>query len=218
MLTYQVTLTGKTPLLHHADDVEWSDRMDAWKNDPEHKAKSKPGDDRTPPFRWVGHAYHDGDQFVVPSDNIMKCLMEGGAGTLTGQGKKTFKAQTQSGCIPGEMYWPLLVHGKTVPTAPFFDEMEKKSFDSFQALAAKHQFLLFVKRVKVGQAKHIRVRPRFDDWSITGTITVTDEEITEKILTGILQRSGRYKGLGDWRPSSKAPGTFGMFTAEVRPA
>jgi hypothetical protein len=35
------------------------------------------------------------------------------------------------------------------------------------------------------------------------------------VLSDIFNYAGRYKGLGDWRPGSKTPGTWGMFTAEV---
>ena len=41
-----------------------------------------------------------------------------------------------------------------------------------QAAAAEHGFMLYVKGAKIGQSKHVRVRPRFDRWSATGTINV----------------------------------------------
>ena len=77
-------------------------------------------------------------------------------------------------------------------------------------------FSLFVKRARIGQSKHIRVRPRFDNWAAQGELLVTDEQITENILRDILEMAGKYKGLGDWRPSSKTPGFYGTFNAEVK--
>ena len=79
MRTYAVTLTGKTPLLMHHDNIEWADFMDEWKSNPDNKAGSKAGDDRSPAWRWLGAAYHDGKNFAMPQANIMRCLMEGGA-------------------------------------------------------------------------------------------------------------------------------------------
>lgn len=37
MRTYRITLTGKTPLLMHYDDVRWADKMAAWLTVPENK-------------------------------------------------------------------------------------------------------------------------------------------------------------------------------------
>ena len=69
---------------------------------------------------------------------------------------------------------------------------------------------------KIGASKHIRVRPRFDHWSTTGDLVVTDDQITDSALSDIYESAGRYKGLCDWRPGSKTPGTFGMFEVDVQ--
>ncbi len=45
---------------------------------------------------------------------------------------------------------------------------------------------------------------------------VWDDQISDKILQDIIAYAGNYKGLGDWRPSSKTPGAYGMFDAEVK--
>lgn len=79
MRTYRVTITGTFPLLMHADNIEWADEMEAWKNDPASKKKSKAGDDRSPAHRWIGSVYHDGKVVGIPNDNLMRALMEGGA-------------------------------------------------------------------------------------------------------------------------------------------
>lgn len=219
MDSYMVRLVGKTPLLMHADNIEWADTMEAWKNDPANKNLSKAGDDRTPPFRWLGSLYHNGQRLVMPADNVMRCLMEGG--TLVpvpgGKGGKTFKAQTQSGCISEDVHWRFLVNGNEIPTAPLLSGYEdpKRTFDDYQKLVAEYGFMLYVKRARIGQQKHIRVRPRFDSWVCEGTIHVADTQITGDVLRMCLENAGRYKGLGDWRPGAKTPGPHGMFTVEV---
>ena len=81
-------------------------------------------------------------------------------------------------------------------------------------------FELFVKRAKIGKAKHVRVRPMFRNWEAEGTLTVLDEEasgLKHANLQRILDLAGAMVGLGDWRPSSPTPGCYGRFTAQVIP-
>lgn len=215
MRTYRVTIEGKTPLIMHYDNIEWADTMKAWDKNPKHKAASVAGDDRTPPHRWLGSLYHDQTQVVIPSDNIMRCLMSGGAMVPTGKGQKTFKAQTQSGMLAPEMYWPLLVNGKTVPMAPLLDGFSTRTWEDWNALVESLGFTLYLKRARIGNSKHVRVRPKFMPWSVTGELVVLDEAITLTVLQQIGDLAGQYAGLCDWRPGSKTPGPYGMFSFKV---
>ena len=215
--TAEIEITGSTPLLMHSDNIEWADFMDAWKNDPKNKKRSKPGDDRTPPWRWHGCLYHDGTVITIPSENIMRCLMEAAVQVPTGKGQKTFKSQSQSGLLCREMHWRLFVKGKTIS----IDDVKALQDDEISFRDQMEQvkglgFELFVKRAKIGQAKHVRVRPQFANWSLRGSITIADSQITKEILQQFFEIGGMYKGLGDWRPGAKTPGPFGMFTAVVK--
>jgi len=214
---YVVELTGTTPLLVRADNIEWADRMEAWAANKDNKKGSKAGDDRSPAWRWIGSLDHDGKQLIIPTDNIMRALMGGGAMVPVpgGRGGKTFKSQSQSGIMPTDIGWPLLVGGKPVPWAPIADLCAENDFSAHKDRIAAMGFSLFIKRARIGQAKHIRVRPRFDEWSATGDLVVTDGQITRDVLADILDSAGKYKGLGDWRPGGKTPGNFGMFTASI---
>lgn len=216
MRTYRIEITGSQPLLMHADSIEWADQMQAWLLVPENKTQSKAGDDRAPAWKWIGSLYHNGDQIVMPTDNIMRMLMEGGAMTPTGVKSRTFKSQTQSGILPRAVSWPLLVRGAPVPVKPVMDLVGNSDFAAHQAAVQDLGFSLFLKRAKIGQSKHIRVRPRFEEWSTAGELVVTDDAITTPILSNILGIAGTHKGLCDWRPGSKTPGVFGMFTATVK--
>lgn len=215
MKTYKLTITGTTPLLMHADNIAWADKMKAWENDPKNKQNSKAGDDRTPPWRWIGCLNHDGNVVTMPSEYIMRCLMGGAAEVQTGKGKKTFKAQSQSGVLCSEFHWPLLIKGKTVSMRDINALTDLATFDEHVESVQMLGFSLFVKRAKIGQSKHIRVRPRFDDWSCDGELVVTDEQISKTVLGQIIEISGRLKGLGDWRPGAPTPGAFGMFKAVI---
>lgn len=214
---YKVTLIGRTPLILHQDDVGWADQMDGWKLHPDNVKKSIPGDDRSPPFRWLGCLHHDGTNVALPSSMLRACLRDAAAQIPTGRGKKTFKAQSQSGTIIGDPYWPLLVNGKMIPVQPFFEGMERRTFDDYQKLAQAYGMILDVRRARIRMAKHIRVRPMLMEWRATGSLGVIDDELTEDVLLRILREAGRSKGLGDWRPGCSTPGTFGMFAVELEP-
>lgn len=217
MRRYQVTLTSKTPLLLHRDNIEFADEMAAWRADPHNKKLSKAGDDRTPAHTWLGCLYHEDGKLVMPSDNLMRCFMEGGAAVPVPGGKngKTFKAQTQSGMMTAEPAWNIEVRGKSIDADPLFALKDETDFEKHKAAAEKRGFSLFVKRAKIGTSKHIRVRPKFHEWTLRGHIDVWDEQITDDALESILAYAGDYKGLGDWRPSGRTPGPHGRFSAEV---
>lgn len=214
---YSINIVGTQPLLLHADNIEWSDQMDDWKSNAANKKGSKAGDDRSPAWRWLGSLYHDGEQIIIPVDNIMRCLMEAGAMVPVpgGKGGKTFKSQTQSGIMPASIGWPLMTGGKTIKFAPFGKLMGVSDFEKHKATAKANGFELFLKRAKIGASKHVRVRPRFEKWETAGELVVVDDQITTPILQVILDSAGRYKGLCDWRPGGKTPGSFGMFQATV---
>lgn len=216
---YAVELTGKTPLLLHPDDIEWADRMEDWKNDPANSGESRAGDDRTPAWRWIGNMIHDGEHAAVSSAMLMKCFMEGGAMVPVPGGKngKTFKSQSQSGMTVLEPAWKITTPRGLVPIAAVHALMTEKSFAAHKDAAAKMGFDLFVKRAKVNTSKHIRVRPRFTEWKLSGTLAVWDDALVERSIVDILIYSGEYKGIGDWRPSAKSsPGPHGRFSVKVQ--
>lgn len=214
---YEIELTGETPLLLHHDNIAWSDVLGKWGKDPANKKNSVAGDDRSPAFRWIGNLYIDGGIVVLPSDNLMTMLREGGAKCPTGKKGGTFKRQTQSGIVVDQSAWPITIDGGVVKYDPIKKLMDEPDFAVQMETVAAMGFELFVKRAKIGMAKHIRVRPRFDRWAAKGTVTVLDETITKDVLENIVVFAGMYAGIGDWRPSSpKSPGSFGKFTAKVR--
>jgi len=222
MKTYEVTLTGVTPLLMHNDDIAWAEFMKKWQKDPTNKQKSVAGDDRSPAWTWLGYMYHDNGLVCIPSDNLQTVIREGGAKVPTGKRNQTYKKLTASMMVVNETSWPLVFGPHDGPTA--YDPIRKAALDASDTefvdqidLAEQHGFALFAKRAKVGQSKHVRVRPRFDAWECTGTVTVLDDEqITKDILLAIFGAAGRECGLGDWRPSApKSPGPYGKFDVAV---
>lgn len=220
LTTYQVHLVGNMPLLLHGDDLEWRAAMAAWRANPDNKAKSVAGDDRSPAWTWIGGVYHDGRVIGLPSDNLMTTLREGGSRVpVPGKKSLTYKRQSQSGLVVNEILWPLITARGEVPYADVDRLRAEESFEAHKAAALALGFELWAKPARIGQSKHVRVRAKFVAWKAAGTITVFDETITADVLTMILTAAGRYCGVGDWRPSSpKSPGPYGTFTATIKEA
>lgn len=210
-------LTGKSPLLIHADDVMAADSLEAERKAMK-RGQSKAGDDRSPAWSWQSYLYHDGDKLVVPSENLMVSLRSAAA-TVIYSKQKSFKELSQSGLQmlnenlalatrKGEISMDLI---RSVRDLPFMEQSKRVT-------AADPDFVLHVKRARVGQSKHVRVRPCFKKWTLRGTIMIKDEEITFERLANFFDIAGKRVGLCDWRPSSKTPGTFGTFEAQLSKA
>lgn len=216
--TYEFMMTGKSELLMHFDNIEGSSAIKKWQTDPKNKAVSIKGDDRSPAWTWITYAYTNNNKLVVPSDNIMTALRSAGSSKEIPGGKhgKTFKDATQYGLLPSATAFDLLIGGKAVSTKKIMDLWEDNDFAKHEKLAESLGFKLFAKRAKIGQAKHIRVRPMFESWSVKGQLTVTEQAITEAVLVDLLTIAGERAGLGDWRPSSKTPGPYGRFNVALQ--
>lgn len=226
MIRFSATLTGLTPLLMHADDLEQMARVDASrsliKSTPDLKDAFKAGDDRVPADTWKAYLYTSGPtgNLVIPSDNILKALAFGGKYIAhEKRGTKSKKVATAIICETGTDL-PLLVAGKTIPVAKIESATAKLGPLQFTEMADAVRgldFRLFVKRAKIGMSKHVRVRPRFDQWSITGEFACVTEDFDRQSLELLFSKAGLYAGLGDWRPSSPmAPGAYGKFEAKLK--
>lgn len=218
--TYRVKLHGETPLLLHGDNLEWRAQMMEWRSNPENKAKSVAGDDRTPAWTWIGGLYHDEKHVGIPSDNMMSALREGGAKvSVPGKKSLTYKRQSQSGLVVNEILWPLVTPKGAIKWDAIEPLLSCAEFATHCESAHRLGFDLFAKSARIGQSKHVRVRARLAAWEASGTITAFDETITASVLLSILTISGRLCGIGDWRPSSpRAPGPYGTFTVAIEEA
>lgn len=217
MKKYNVEMTGLTPLLMHHDNVGFAEKVKAWQKDPANKGNSVAGDDRSPAWTWIGYAYHDGKTLGMPSDNLMTMLREGGAKVVK-KGKETYKKHTQSGIMLDQQQFELLINSSSVPVSAIEPLIGNNTFTDHLDTAERLGFELLVKRAVVGRSKHVRVRPMFREWKLVGSFTVLDEErsgLTKEILQSVFDYAGALCGLGDWRPSSGASGTFGRFETKL---
>jgi hypothetical protein len=203
------------PLIMHQDDVEASDSLKDWRQDPANKNISTAGDDRSPAWTWQTYLYSDGENVTIPAANLMVCIRQAGAQLILKK-QKTFKEISQSGLLVPTEYLDFRVNGNQISIA----KLEAMKDDAFAKQADKvcaMGFRLFVKRARVGQSKHVRVRPRFDTWTISGIIQILVPDITFEILAQLFDLAGRV-GLCDWRPGCKTPGPYGMFEAKITKA
>jgi hypothetical protein len=215
-MRFRFELTGITSLLMHADDVEAADRLNAWRKDPRNKSISVPGDDRSPPWTWHTYIYHDGKHLIIPSDNLMIALRVGATKIPAAKGKGTFKALSQSGLSISSEYLPFSINGGRAIKLAEIHKLEPLAFADQSSKVRDLGFSLSVKRARVGDSKHVRVRPRFDDWHVAGEIDVVDPAISESVLNSMFTLAGRAGGLCDGRPSApKSPGSAGMFTSKL---
>ena len=218
MQQYGLTFRGLTPLIMHSDNLTFSESVEEWRKDPANKSMSTKGDDRSPPWTWIGYSYHDGEYLGIPADNIMTMLREAGA-KVPFKGKETFKKQTQSGIVVDQQQFELFSGGKKIPIEPIKALLGNTKFTDHIKAAEDMGFELFVKRATIGRAKHVRVRPLFRQWEARGSITVIDEELTgltSDMVSTILRLAGAIVGLCDWRPSSPSKsGSYGKFEVDI---
>jgi hypothetical protein len=217
-MDYSFCLTGLTPILIHADDVMAGDALKEWRSARENKNISVAGDDRSPPWTWQTYLYSDGQNLVIPQENIMACLRNAGMRiTVPGKKNKTLKEVTQTGLMIDTETCNLLCGGKHIPISAITAIRDLGFAEQFQAVK-KLGFELKVKRAKVGTSKHVRVRAMLKSWKVTGTIMTADPIFDAKMLSEIFYIAGHYIGLLDWRPNSpKSPGPYGRFLAELTP-
>ena len=141
----------------------------------ENESKLKVGKKPIPEEEAKMGLYENENGPFIPSINILCSIIEAGKDAyVQGKGKKTYKEYIKSG---------LLVHPAEVP------------------LISKSGWTIDLRPVVVKRNRIVRARPRFDDWALEFEIEIIDPEIlTPDIVRLLLERAGRYKGLGDFRP------------------
>lgn len=213
-------LTGQTALLMHADDVEAGDDLKVWRDDAKKRKESVAGDDRSPPWTWQTYLYSDGKYLAIPADNVMAAIRFAAAKIPLpgGKGSESFKRLSQSGILVNTEYCTFRNAGEQILMSDIA-RLKNQTFAQQKKAVQDLGFDLFVKRaaIKGSNKKHVRVRAKFNQWSLTGTILVSEPKITFGVLEEMLQGAGRYAGLCDWRPSAKeSPGPHGQFAASLK--
>lgn len=178
-------------------------------------------------FKIIGLApllMHNG-QLADPLNPHSRSIAE-----MTGKRKKTDADHVEVGrreflgslylmngepCIPAEMFEAALIKGamkeKRGPQAKAGLLIENNSRLEYagprdpKALWTDDRFRLRV-GVKIGQAKVMRTRPRFDGWSAELDVKFLPSMLNAREIGGFLTTVGEQIGIGDWRPR------FGRFS------
>ncbi len=119
--------------------------------------------------------YTDSDtgKIVHPSEHIYGALIKA-AVYFKFEGKKTYKDIIKAGIVLEPEYIPL----------------NKENWDEIDC-----------RPVVIQRARVARWRPRFNDWKLTFNINILDDENLQiSLLKDILDRAGKYHGIGDNRP------------------
>ncbi len=175
-------IAGVSPLLMHNGQLsdplnEWSKAM---KRVSGKRAKTDADLEELSRLEWYGSLYTEGGLPCLPGYVIEAAITN--AARKSKRGK-----QAQAGVIcPGN--YPLM-----------YDAMG--TLDELWG-AANHRLKV---PVRVGQARVIRTRPKFDNWSAEIEVMYDPSQLNDQDIREILVICGEAVGLGDWRPK------FGRF-------
>jgi len=112
-------------------------------------------------------------KICCPSIIVLSALKNSAVNFLVGgKGKKTFKNYIYSG---------VGIEGENIEIISNNWKPDKKT-------------------VVIGGSRILRVRPRFDNWSMKFSMEILSEVITPAILKTMLEHAGKFSGLMDFRP------------------
>ena len=107
-----------------------------------------------------------------------------------------------------------LRHGPKVREGLIVESVEQFDYDKTLGTTAGElaRSCQFTVGVRVGTARILRTRARFDVWAVTFVVETDDELIDQDNLLTWLDIGGRRIGLGDWRPEKS--GHYGRYKVE----
>jgi hypothetical protein len=189
MSIYEVHIKSLRPLLMHSGALcdPTSAAAKAIKAASKQTQKSDADYEELSRLEFMGSLYWDKKLGIyMPWENLAGCLERGAAKRRLG---KVFKA-----CV-------------SIDTIEAGFSLEYKGPKDPDALWADEKFRL-TKGARVKNARVMRTRPRFPEWSLTFPIEVMNDGVTKDQLISALRDGGLYEGLGDWRPR------YGRFDVE----
>jgi len=128
--------------------------------------------------------YEIDGKLYQPETHLKGSLVEAGkTQKVVGQGKATYSK----------------IVGYAVEINPFEIVHKKQKWEVYSVLAVNPST----------KGRNLLHRPMLKEWELDFEITFDDEQIPASILKDILERAGKFVGIGDWRPAKK--GRFGKF-------
>lgn len=121
---------------------------------------------------------------VLPAVYIKNCIVEASKQfKIIGKGKSTYSKLVAS----------------TVDVEPFYIDLDTDKYEVFRISAVN----------PMTKGRMIIERPKYNKWSASFELILNDESVPISVMNEILEHSGKYVGVGDWRPEKK--GMFGKF-------
>jgi hypothetical protein len=143
-------------------------------------------------LEFQGSIYHDDDIGpYIPGDALQTMLVEGSRKAK--QGREFVAVEVEEDRVPLQYEGPRDREGLW-----------------------KDDRFVFTKSVRVGQARVMRTRPLFRNWSTTFTLILEDgSKVNPSDIQTALDVAGRQIGIGDWRPGSPRGGRHGRFKVDA---
>lgn len=147
-------------------------------------SKERTQKDISPEVQAKDKLYEIDGKLYQPETHIKGCLVEAGKDQkVVGKGKSTYSK----------------IIGYAVEINPFEIIHKKQKWTVFSVLAVNPST----------RGRNLLHRPMLKEWELDFEISFDEEQVSAQILKEILDRAGKFVGIGDWRPSKK--GRFGKF-------
>ena len=184
MKSFEVELTGRTPLLHHKMNEEAIMSLLGPKS-----RKKKVKEEKTPRQIAEEHSYKTNEgAYCIPLDYVSGAFRHVSSDYKQTSGKKSYKA------IAGGIFRPLQPYA-------ILTNLNGEALENFE---------VDIKKATNHQAGAVVVcRPRFDEWKVIFTVEIDDALIAPEVAQDILEDAGKRAGIGSFRVAKS--GYFGQF-------
>lgn len=178
--TYNVSIEGISPMLHHSAAAVGMEITKKKKG-----GIAIEGD----PNEWKTSIYFDEEAGVfLPALNVEACFIQA-AKQFKITGRQTASAYFKSGVFCETDKLPFYVSGKQIKK---IEEIGENPDTSILRLGVKNPST---------RARNTRYRAQFYNWSSQfNLIVAADDYITADLLKEVIEYAGSYIGLGDFRP------------------
>jgi hypothetical protein len=179
---YNVTIAGSVPILMH--NGQTADPLNGYakalKAISGKRKKVDADHEKMAELEWEAALYLDHStesrKVIVSGHVVESCIVAGAKRSKMGPAAKT----------------ALYVDGE----AQFFVGGKQVTLDEIKG---KPEYRLAIP-VKVGMARVVRTRPKFEGWSAQFTLNVMDDVANKDDVESWIRDAGLYVGLCDWRP------------------
>ena len=182
---YRVTISGEEGglLMNKLPD------LDVTKSEKKNQAKEDPAEQERKNWRAKSHVGFNGN-CCIPGENLHECMKAGAS--YWGQKIPGANNKTYTGVVAAAVVCESLDLGMKPD--------DERIIPFGKACNGNPS------RGKASGCRVYKIRPMFRPWGGSFILHVFDQRLTLPILINILEFSGTFSGLGDWRP------TFGRFT------